>query len=488
MKPVELRALVLQSLPDVAQAESASPSVGKVYLPPAHKKALSLDRPLVLGGRGAGKTFWLGCLRDPDKRRLVASEFGAEDLMNLDVATGFDPSISERECIDARVLEQLVNRNFEPADIWYAVIANCCLPRLRDSSLSWEAKVRSILDNAEDVVAELSAESRRRQTDGQRLLIAFDGLDRLSPRSWDRTVALLRGLLQATLEFSRFRGFAVKAFLRPDLFEDPGVRSFPDASKLVSLAVALDWSAVDLYGLFWQYLANGDGDSLSPKFRQWAAKLVGGDWSQATGIYVVPETLRRDESKQKALFHRFAGSHMGSGPKRGDTWKWLPSHLQDSKGYVSPRSFLVALYAAAERSASREQIGIDYALHWRAIQDGVGRASRKRVEELSENFPWMQETMAPLSGLGLPARRQDIVSRWRKAQTLEKIFAQVKDGTNSVPLPASVSASDAGSLIEALEHFGACRVLPDRRIDFPDIVRVDAGMTRRGGVPVKRRP
>jgi hypothetical protein len=29
-------------------------------------------------------------------------------------------------------------------------------------------------------------------------------------------------------------------------------------------------------------------------------------------------------------------------------------------------------------------------------------------------------------------------------------------------------------------------MLDDGRVDFPDIVRVNAGMTRKGGVPVRR--
>lgn len=485
MKPRDLRRLIIDSLPDVAQAESDMPSLGKLYLPPGHQKALSLDRPIVLGGRGAGKTFWLSCLRNDEKRSLIASNFGVRDLNNLEVRTGFDPSAVNS--VDARLLKMLLSKHPSPSDIWYSILVVAVLPDLKYGSDALSDRVEWVMNNPETVSSLLMRENSERIQRNTPLLVAFDGLDRLAS-SWDETVSLLRGLLQAVLEFLKYSHIRTKLFLRNDLFLDSRVRSFPDASKLVSLAVSLDWTPVDLYGLFFQYLANSNDEKASLDFRSFVERDLGITWKKATAsVFPIPDALRLNESKQSKLFHHIAGAYMGSGPKRGDTWRWLPSHLKDAEDYVSPRSFLVALHSAGIGSESREFTGREYALHWRSIQDGVRTASKKRVEELAENFPWIQQTIVPLSGLGLPARKQDIISRWKKEGTLANIISDARSGRSQVPLPSSIREGDATSLISALEGLGICRVLRDKRVDFPDIVRVEAGMTRKGGVPLKER-
>ena len=169
------------------------------------------------------------------------------------------------------------------------------------------------------------------------------------------------------------------------------------------------------------------------------------------------------------------------GTRSGNTWTWLPNHLSDARGYTSPRSFLVALRAAAIDSRKRKFVGPEYALHTPSIKEGVSSASEVRRTELEENLPWIQTIFKPLKGLPLPSRRQDVVSRWRKTGTIESLFHTSED----VPLPEKISEGEPASILLALEDLGLCRMLADGRVDFPDIVRVNAGMTRRGGVPVR---
>jgi hypothetical protein len=170
------------------------------------------------------------------------------------------------------------------------------------------------------------------------------------------------------------------------------------------------------------------------------------------------------------------------GKNGGNTWTWLTNHLNDARGYTSPRSFLVALRAAAIDSRKRKFVGPDYALHTSSIKEGISSASEVRRTELEENLPWIQAIFDPLKGLALPSRRQDVVSRWRKARTLESLL----NTTSPVPLPEKISEGEPASILLALEDLGLCRKLADGRVDFPDIVRVNAGMTRKGGVPVRR--
>lgn len=479
MNASDIRSLFELALPEAAHAET-SLQPGHLYLPIGHIKAIAIDRPLVVGDRGAGKSFWLKSLVDTDLRKLLGSLFDLPTLRSCDVITGFDPT-KTGNYPDSRTLTSLIDAKVNPSDIWHTVLTSGVAPNLIPKRLkSWTEKIAWTNENAEQVSKKLQQKNLELAASGKRLLIAFDGLDRLSP-TWKNTINLSRGLLQAQLEFTKYSHIHTKSFIRPDLFSDGDIRRFPDASKLISLAVKLEWEAIDLYGLVWQYLANSKDKEMSRSFREYSKKRGRFQWStQDNSIYVLSDETRYDETLQEKFFQLLAGSTMG-GQKSGNPWKWLPKHLSDANGYTSPRSFLVALRSAAVDSKKRKFAGPEFAIHPSSIKEGVSKASEIRRNELEENLPWIGDIFSPLKGMALPSRRQDVVSRWRKADTL-KAFTRNSGGA---PVPEKINFEDPGTILLALEQMGICRVLADGRVDFPDIVRVNAGMTRKGGVPVR---
>ena len=483
MNASEIRNLFETAVPEAAHAETGL-ELGHMYLPSGHIKAIALDRPIVVGDRGAGKSFWLKSLVAPERRRLIGEIFDVVALLTCDVVTGFDPT-TIGDYPDSKVLADLIQREIEPADIWYTVLIQACIPAaIPDATISWSDKIKWVNTHAESVTSRLREKNQALVKSGRSLLIAFDGLDRLAPQ-WGNTVSLVRGLLQAQLHFGQYSHLRTKAFIRPDLFSDSEIRRFPDASKLMSLAVKLEWQAIDLYGLMWQYAANSTNNILSTSFRKFSKTHAGFQWhSNNDQIFVLDEKIRHNESKQEFLFHLIAGKTMG-GKRSGNTWTWLPNHLSDANGYTSPRSFLVALRSAAEDSKKRKFVGAEYALHPSSIKEGVSKASEVRRNELEENLPWITDIFGPLRGLPLPSRKQDVVARWKKSKTLDKILNANGSNNIQVPLPEQVVEGDPGSILLALAQLGLCRLLSDGRVDFPDIVRVDAGMTRKGGVPVR---
>jgi hypothetical protein len=404
-------------------------------------------------------------------------------LQNCQVKAGFDPTDSSENYPDRITLDRLKSEGFSSTDIWNAVMVHSAIAEIfvePNAAKNWSNKINWIKDNSEFVANTLREKNAALKNSNQSLIIAFDGLDRVA-LTWLDTVELIRGLLQAQLEFKKYSNIHTKAFIRPDLILDPGIRKFPDASKILSLAVKLEWASIDLYGLIWQYLANSDESEASAAFRAYSKTHAKFSWnSSAEDVFVLAEVDRNDEQKQRNLFHAIAGKTMG-GRKSGDTWTWLPKHLADSHGYASPRSFLEALRSAAEYSIKKTLSGSELTLHPSSIKAGVSRASQVRRNELEENFPWIRETLSVLKGLSLPSGRQDITSRWKEHKTLDSIYSD-KDN----PVPDGIDESDPGSILLVLARMGLCRVLDDNRIDFPDIVRVDAGMTRKGGVPATK--
>ena len=479
MKQSEIRNLFEVALPEGAHAETTL-EPGHIYMPSGHYKAIALDRPLVIGDRGSGKSYWLKSLVDPERRELIGNIFDFPSLSSCEVTTGFDPTTTGNYP-ESKVLVSLIQSGIQPSDIWYTVLVQACLPSIIPESITtWTEKIDWVKMKSEQVSRQLLDRNAALATKNKIQLIAFDGLDRLAAL-WSDTVVLVRGLLQAQLDFSKYTNLRTKAFIRPDLFSDPAIRRFPDASKLVSRAVKLEWETIDLYGLMWQYLANSSDGNASQSFRKFCKESGGFQWAQKnSALFVLSEETRHDETKQESLFHEIAGKTMG-GSRSGNTWTWLPNHLSDANGFTSPRSFLVALRSAAVDSRKRKFVGTEYALHTASIKEGVSSASKARRNELEENLPWISDIFLPLKGLPLPSRKQDVVGRWKKANTLDALYKVSTD----VPLPEKISEGDPGSILLALEQLGLCRMLADGRVDFPDIVRVDAGMTRKGGVPVR---
>ena len=98
---------------------------------------------------------------------------------------------------------------------------------------------------------------------------------------------------------------------------------------------------------------------------------------------------------------------MGLGPKRGFPYTWIPNHLADTEGRVSPRSFLAALRKAVE-DTDDEHPEHSCALHYDSIKRGVQEASKIRVSEIQEDYPWMHRALTPLAGMYVPCAFEEI--------------------------------------------------------------------------------
>lgn len=183
------------------------------------------------------------------------------------------------------------------------------------------------------------------------------------------------------------------------MLDDPNVTSFPDASKITANRAELRWSRTDLYGLLYQRLGNAPESGAA--FRQRCREMRSGDWIDAGAIWRLPAALSEDDGLQRVVFHEVAGDWMGTDRRRGFPYTWLPNHLADAADQVSPRSLLAAVRKAAEESAAH---GDKHSLHCEAIKRGVQEASRIRVAELKDDFPWVPALMEPLSGLVIDGR------------------------------------------------------------------------------------
>lgn len=500
--PVAQLRPAFQAIPeDVAHHGTEAPTPQSVYVVPGHESALNPDTPVVVGDRGTGKSFWSASLNDEAARRVISRQLKRLRLDRVCVGWGYSSEPSNRSHPSRRVLRRLLEEGHDPESIWRAVILHQLAGRggvtLFDGADTWGERVHRVArdpETEERLFYRLDAELQER---GERHLVVFDALDRLGD-DWGHIRKLLQGLLRVGLDLRGYRAVRTKLFLRPDMWEDKAIWAFPDASKLTHAPVLLEWRRADLYGLLWHRLAN-DPQS-GEVFRDWLAKAHRQRFesieADASEVHVVPERLRTVEAAQAELLQEIASPFMGRNRRRGKTYTWLPTHLADAKGQISPRSFLVALKQA--QLITEQQFGESgMLLHYEGIKRGVQEASRIRLKELQEDYPWIDKILDPLKGMTVPVATDELHSRWRENGVVRSIQAEASrlEGQNEQERPylpphalesRAAGQSEEDALVQAAIEIGVMNRTADGRLNIPDLFRVAAGIGRRGGVrPVR---
>ena len=473
----------LAALPEGTSHGDERPAPDHVYLPPSHVKAMDPDTLVVTGMRGAGKTFWWSALQDPGVRRLVGQSAARSALgENAEVRTGFGVKPSPDDYPSKDALRRLLADGVEPRTIWRTVhswrLAPDDHPLRRNAT--WKDRVRHVDDDPEQIDRLFQQRDTEFDDKGSYFLVLFDALDRCSD-DWKAMYRLIRGLMQAAIDVRPYRRLRIKVFLRSDQVAESEIGDFPDASKVLSSAVELSWPARDLYGLLWHHLGNRpDGES----FR---TLLDAGAWPSVEvndrRLYSVPRRLIREADYQRRKFHEISGPWMGTDRRRGFPYTWIPNHLADTEGRVSPRSFLAALRTAAEDTGN-ERPDHQYALHYDSIKRGVQEASKIRVRELQEDHPWMHRALEHLAGMFVPCEFEEVAARWRDERVLDRLAEEMKQ--DEVKLPPRHMAQGADGVRKDIEDLGVFQRLRDGRVNVPDVFRVGYGLGRKGGVkPVR---
>jgi len=466
-----LRRAIIEALPPETSLHGEAPEKRHVYVPPSHVKALRLANSLVIGGRGVGKTFWSAALRSEDVREWLVGKI--PELSDVEVATGYGEKTEIDFYPDASTFSSLLDASLEPYDVWRAVVVRRLDTRRSIPQSSWKESSRWVAENPETVARILQDAENSRSPSNTSTLFVFDALDR-SARQWETMDRIIRGLLRVLLDLKPFRNLHGKVFLREDQFHNRNVAEFPDASKLTATRVELTWGLEDLHGLLWQYLGNAsepEGETM----RDFADR-AGAVFGKESGVRVPGETMKRDRVLQKRLFSALAGQWMGRDHRRGGTYTWIVGHLADARGMASPRSFLAAVRAAAEDSLERYP-NFDFPLHYESIKRGVQEASRIRVKELAEDYPWLPGLMEPLAGLVVPCGPEEFENRW-----LKRFSSPDSGNLFGERLPPEHLAEGWSGIREDLARLGIFETMRDGRLNMPDLYRVGFGLGRRGGV------
>jgi len=511
MRTAALRELLRNALPTESAEYGAPPPAHQFYVPKTHARALQINIPVVLGDRGMGKSYWWAALQSREHRGLLARLApGVRIKEETLVSAGFGKKPNADQYPSKDVLDRLLRKSLKPRLIWKTIVTwqvgkltaelglstgdSPALTGLRIAPIDvilpdlpfWEERVCWLENNPEVVDRLLQQFDAALQALDRDSIWVFDALDDAAD---DATTfySLVEGLCQLALELRSFRRLRAKVFLRSDQFEDPRVGRFPDAAKLRASTASLRWLTTELYGLLWQLLCNFP--EIGSNYRQdlyttiYERKLKGQGLSgfqqreilqlSQASEWELPSEAKYEAPIQERLFHRLTGPYMGENARKGFPYRWLPTHLSDAHGDISPRSFITALTTAVEHTIDHYKEH-EYAIHYRSLHAGVREASRIRVGEIAEH-PWIQPLMAALAGsIGVPFVFADAASQW--------------DATGALNTTAVVSAEiDSADLaLLRLTQLGVWREMKTGRIDIPDIYRLGFQLSRRGGVPLKR--
>jgi hypothetical protein len=294
--------------------------------------------------------------------------------------------------------------------------------------------------------------------------------------SWPRRQLLTQALLEVTWAMRAYRSVRMKLFMRSDQIEDDALQ-FVELPKLRTGAVRLTWSGTDLYGLLFARLALGEAkDAFGRLLSSLGFRVASRDQ-----ILVRQWSLGKDIAHQQELMTALAGPYMADGKygyKKGKTYDWPLKHLSDAFDEVTPRSFLGLMIAAAKYGVAPARRVITPG----GIQHGLRAASKTRVDQLHQEFPWIKGVLAPLAGLLLPQEEQQVFAVWRKARTLKDAIADAnKEGYLPPVHPGQGGTVDERGLYIALERIGVMLRRKDDRIDMPDLFRVAAKLLKKGG-------
>jgi len=463
-----------ESLESASAHEARTPPrVDEIFAPDGHAAALDPERPVVVGGRGMGKSFWAGALASPETLGHLAKAYPRLGLDECVVRLGFAAGDMQKGGPPSReVLNDLCGAGHSPETLWRAIVWRCAMETMdRAVPGTWRETVARCAEDPERLQSELHRADAELQETGRKLVVVFDALDRMGD-DWAEIRRRSKALLRVALAMRGYPRIKLKLFVRSDQFADDALFDFPDASKLKTAAVDLQWARRDLYGLAFTRV-RGDR-AAHAAFDRLVACAVKGQ---------LPYPGLESESAQEMTFEALAGPYMGKGPRRGKTYPWLHNHLGDALGRVSPRSFLIALRQAAEHRPAPTNRVFDP----KGLETGVRAASETRVDQLGEEHLWIKRALELLADLRVPCEAEDFRQRWEQAGTTREVRRAMDGREYPGPLEmAGNTSADSDALLEALRRIAVVERRPDGRINIPDIFRIAAKLLKRGGVPPRR--
>ncbi len=459
----------------------------KNFLPIAdYRYALERDTLLIQGGRGVGKTEFFRLLAIPSGRKALVENLNVRALPPLETTNwiaGFGrtrqaekrfptPETVEKEMLNATNIEWrgfwiglmlgvlLEQKEFQLKDFLTQEIEPEIVNALKGKLSLLSGWLPLVNDNLEQLNYVLDKLDDQLLEIDNWLFVTYDELDRVVS-SYSALANPIRELLALWLDrWRRWERIRPKIFLRTDLFREEFL-NFPDASKLQGHQVRLEWEHRWLYRLLIKRLANCD-----PEMRAYLQTIPDLIMESQTSLGWMATS---DEQLLEKLIEKAIGKYMGANPRKGITYRWIPNHLQDAGGRIAPRSFLKLFALAAERRMEQTPTPEETLLQPADLQGALMDTSEDRIQELQEEYPWLESLKDSFVGLNAPVPRNDFLEAIQSTQWSEKPEKRPP-------------ATKPEEILRYLLQLGVVESRLDERINMPEIYLYGFQVKRRGGV------
>jgi hypothetical protein len=456
------------------------------FLPvPKYQEILQENILLIVGGRGVGKTQLFRLLDLPSGRQILIDDLKIKSFPPLEQTTwiaGFGRTKKTGKTFPVpETVEKVMQRatNIEWRSFWIGLMLGVILQQEQfilknflvqelGQSLSnalanklsylsdWFSLVNRDFERISNIIDELD---EKLLAANHNLFVTYDELDRLVP-SHAALAAPIRELLALWLDrWRRWDRIHPKIFLRTDLFREEFL-GFPDASKLQGHQLKLEWQHDWLYQLLVKRLANS-GEEMCAYLNE----IEGLIFPTSTKL---GWNARLDANMFEELIEKMIGKYMGSSPRKGFTYRWIPNHLQDAGGRIAPRSFLKLFSLAAANQQSKSTSETSNLLQPSDLQGALMDTSEDRIKELAqEEYPWLESLKTTLTGQRVPMPKD----------TFLNLIKETKWDDNKLP-----PSEKPEGIFQYLLQLGVIDTRSDGRINIPEIYLYGFQVKRHGGV------
>ena len=306
---------------------------------------------------------------------------------------------------------------------------------------------------------------------GEQIYITYDELDRIC-QEYGNLFLFCRSLLNFWFTHNnRWQNLKTKIFLRSDLYNAKALR-FIDSSKMRAYRLELQWDSLSLYRLLVKRLANCGNPFLLDYLKSIPDLLL----KKEEVLGYLPGS--QDISFQE-LVEKMIGRYMGRTPKKGYSYTWVPNHIQDANGELSPRPFLKCfVFAAMEQRGHEmevEALEEERLLHSSRLQAALSEVSKDRVKELvEEEYGWLEILRKKLIGQSMLMNRAEFLG-----YLLPENWSQEER--------AALPGRTPEELLDVLKILGIFFETEDGRINTPEIYLHGFGLKRRGGIKRPRK-
>jgi hypothetical protein len=181
--------------------------------------------------------------------------------------------------------------------------------------------------------------------------------------------------------------------------------------------------------------------------------------------------VARSEAAFEPALERLFDKFMGTDPRKGFTFRWIPNHLKDGHRRIYPRPLLRLVEGAAEIERRDEKASrLAHLVHHTALRGALDRVSEFRVLELvQEEFPWLDRVRRAFG------QRPFLVPADRKEVRRSLGIDWPADGDR----PPSTEPDD---ILDYLSELGIVQPRRDGRVDVGDLYLRGLHLKRKGGV------